>query len=306
MASNGINRRYFLLGAAASTLPLLLPKSPKLEAVPLDRGELAMLPRLTQPVVTPATGQQIQPPPAIVTPPPPPPGSQYRGRVLIDDDRPIARPYKPAPGLTSAIENRVWACFQRVIAFAEGTWYRGSPRNPYMILFTFKLATDIIPGYNYQDHPFLMLSKAEGDRVMPCGWINGEKVCSTAFGIGQAITTTWNLRQQQYPDAWFRNAPKAAPQNQDRFMQINAAACGAYWSLMRGVSVAAGRADVNPENVRQAIAKASSEWAGLPGLHGRSTLEQNAKPMDVLVSLFYSELKLEQAQVWSTTSPTRG
>ncbi len=185
----------------------------------------------------------------------------------------------------------------RVICFAEGVWYRGTTLNGYIVLYTFKLATDIIPGYAYQDHPFNMLSEAEGDRVMPCGMIRGRRVCSTAFGVGQAIVSTWNRRREQYPNAWHTNVGKAHPINQDRFVLLNAAACGAYWTLMRGVAVSSGKAIVNPENLRHAIAKASVEWAGLPGLHGESTLEQNAKPMPTLTKLFYDELAIEQDRI---------
>jgi muramidase (phage lysozyme) len=192
--------------------------------------------------------------------------------------------------MTPEIESRVWAAFQRVIMFAEGTWYRGSPHNGYLIMYTGKNIRDILPNFQYEKHPYFLVPANRRSSVIPCGLIKGRRVCSWASGIGQFMPDTWTEFWHKYPKVWFQSIPEFGAQNQDRMIQILAGECGAYWALMRGVAIAAGKAEVNRDNLRTAIVKASPTWAGLPNWLDESALDQNAKPMAELERLFYREL----------------
>lgn len=174
------------------------------------------------------------------------------------------------------------------IQWAEGT---ADAPNPYRTRYTYEEVPEWVPE---DTHPYWH------DKRIPCGTLNGQRLCSAASGAFQWMPDTFNAAMDICRTRLDPSIPAFAPKNQDLLSICWLNHVGALPVLLNGVAIANGTPQVNPVNFKVAIYKASGQWASLPQNSGDElgAYNQGSKRIKDLLERFEAEL----AERWRTTT----
>lgn len=150
--------------------------------------------------------------------------------------------------------------FIRVIGRAEGTYIPDRPDyDPYRVIFG-STPNNQRKLDDFSKHP---------DRCYRIGaWGQWANQCSTAAGLGQWITTTWeNVRKQHASAFWFPDG-EFSPRNQDLAMIRHLDDIGATRRLMAAGRVDGDRVVIDEEKFADLVDHVANVWASFPCLKG--------------------------------------
>lgn len=188
------------------------------------------------------------------------------------------------PTSSDAIRWRITRAYQRMVAWAEGTWIPEKPDlNPYTVTVGYGSFSDFS---SHPQKPYVF--NRRGD------W-------SDAAGAYQIISPTWKRLKQRH--AFWYPGDAFSPQNQDLAFIYLHEGTGGHRALAGGSRTYGGRTYVEKPAFDQAIFADSREWASLPGHNIGASTGQRTKPLHKLWSRFCWELNREQGHLKPTVWP---
>jgi muramidase (phage lysozyme) len=144
----------------------------------------------------------------------------------------------------------------RVIGRMEGTYNPAKPDQiPYQVLFGFRISTD------YSKHPDICTEIG--------AWGEWADDCSTAAGLGQWITSTWDGVQKRWKDAPWYSDGEFSPRNQDLATVRHLAELGIYDKMIAGIRVSGDQVVLDEATYKLVVDKyLSRTWASFPCMTG--------------------------------------